>query len=71
MVRRSPCGHIFHADCVDEWCKVKLICPMCREPLDENAILKRTNNEGSRMELNAYPSVDVEDENIENVDVNT
>lgn len=34
IVRKTPCGHIFHTDCVDLWCIRNLTCPICREPLD-------------------------------------
>nr|XP_009603368.3 RING-H2 finger protein ATL20-like [Nicotiana tomentosiformis]XP_016442796.1 PREDICTED: RING-H2 finger protein ATL20-like [Nicotiana tabacum] len=38
-VRLIPlCQHSFHADCVDEWLKMKATCPVCRNspPLLEN-----------------------------------
>jgi len=30
--RVAPCGHRFHAACVDKWLRVKLTCPVCRCP---------------------------------------
>ena len=24
------CGHIFHEKCIDEWTRIKPICPLCR-----------------------------------------
>jgi hypothetical protein len=41
-VRQTPCGHIFHSQCLMEWVKSKIPkpdCPYCREPF----VLK-TNN---------------------------
>lgn len=29
-IRRLPCGHDFHADCVDAWVLAGKPCPMCR-----------------------------------------
>lgn len=30
-VRKTICGHVFHQDCLDEWCKANLNCPICRK----------------------------------------
>uniref|UniRef100_A0A8J9TSD6 RING-type E3 ubiquitin transferase n=1 Tax=Phaeodactylum tricornutum TaxID=2850 RepID=A0A8J9TSD6_PHATR len=29
-LRRLPCGHSFHASCVDQWLNTKDVCPYCR-----------------------------------------
>ncbi|KAK6464903.1 hypothetical protein DFJ63DRAFT_284460 [Scheffersomyces coipomensis] len=29
----TPCYHIFHSDCLENWMKYKLQCPVCRESL--------------------------------------
>ena len=30
VLRRLPCGHCFHAECVDQWLQTKDHCPYCR-----------------------------------------
>ena len=29
----TPCRHIFHADCLEGWMNLRLVCPVCRESL--------------------------------------
>lgn len=29
----TPCGHIFHTHCLENWMSYKLQCPVCRSPL--------------------------------------
>lgn len=37
--RTLPCGHFFHAGCLDEWLLRQHVCPMCREPVPIARIL--------------------------------
>lgn len=30
MVMMTPCKHIFHIECLEEWMKIKYSCPQCR-----------------------------------------
>jgi len=32
-LRKLPCGHCFHAECVDQWLKDKDCCAYCRQPI--------------------------------------
>lgn len=34
-IRRMPCGHVFHAECIGRWMRVKLTCPLDALPIDE------------------------------------
>ena len=34
-LRRLPCGHCFHSECVDQWLMSKDCCPYCRKPIIE------------------------------------
>ena len=29
----TPCGHLYHTDCLLRWMDVKMECPACRAPL--------------------------------------
>jgi hypothetical protein len=36
VLRRLPCMHCFHAECVDQWLKSKDCCPYCRTTIVES-----------------------------------
>jgi len=33
LLRKLPCGHCFHANCIDQWLSQKDYCPYCRQPI--------------------------------------
>lgn len=37
-IKRTPCGHYFHEDCLGKWLRVSITCPLCRLDL-ERAVL--------------------------------
>jgi hypothetical protein len=37
-LRKTVCGHVFHQDCLDEWCKSNINCPICRKSFDQNIL---------------------------------
>lgn len=36
VIKRLPCGHIFHSECVDRWLKVNRTCPSCKRSIRES-----------------------------------
>ncbi len=32
---KTPCGHLFHAECLREWGGKKAECPLCRQALPD------------------------------------
>jgi hypothetical protein len=33
-IRKTVCGHIFHQECLDVWCRANLNCPICRKSFE-------------------------------------
>lgn len=33
-IKKTPCGHYFHEECLEKWLKVACTCPICRLDLD-------------------------------------
>jgi hypothetical protein len=38
LVRKTPCSHSFHSNCIDSWCLKNLNCPVCRQDLSREKI---------------------------------
>ena len=32
----TPCNHVFHSDCLEEWFKMKKECPNCRTEITQD-----------------------------------
>lgn len=34
-IKKTPCGHYFHEECLGRWLRVSTTCPICRKDLEE------------------------------------
>lgn len=41
LVRKTPCAHDFHSNCIDSWCLKTLTCPVCRADLSRENIKQK------------------------------
>ncbi|CAD8058736.1 unnamed protein product [Paramecium sonneborni] len=60
--RITPCNHLFHDQCLQDWTKKNSQCPLCRQGLKEEEIQIffakiHSNNNESQSEINKKPSV--------------
>jgi len=35
IILRAPCSHYFHEECLKQWCKNHVDCPLCRQQIGE------------------------------------
>jgi hypothetical protein len=70
IIRRLPCGHFFHAECVDHWLKRSATCPSCRWSLltgdwmDPQLGGNETSSRGSAQALPSSPQATGESSNV-------
>ncbi|KAJ8900717.1 hypothetical protein NDN08_000018 [Rhodosorus marinus] len=41
LVRRLPCNHVYHKNCLDKWMVKYANCPTCRSPVEEDKAEKK------------------------------
>jgi ankyrin repeat protein len=39
-ISTTPCGHVFHTECMRKWLKNEKSCPQCRKPCTEQQMIK-------------------------------
>ncbi|KAF3322968.1 E3 ubiquitin-protein ligase RING1-like protein [Carex littledalei] len=54
VVKETPCGHIYHGECIDKWLEIHVSCPLCR--------YKMTPDNGEEEVLEVEMSFSDEDE---------
>ena len=40
VVSTTPCGHVFHRECITNWLQNENTCPQCREACTSDQIIK-------------------------------
>ena len=48
--RLLPCSHIFHAECIEGWLKLKKTCPMCKLDIAETVKIYKRLDQGESSE---------------------